>query len=43
LSFTKRKEMILCNDVNNSGEVQSKYTITEGAEGNVCVEEVTGD
>jgi hypothetical protein len=29
--------MILCNDVNNSGEVQSKYTITEGAEGNVCV------
>jgi hypothetical protein len=29
--------MVLCNNVNNGGEVQNKYTITEGAEGNVCV------
>jgi cysteine synthase len=31
--------MILCNNVNNSGEVQNKYTITEGTAGNVCVGE----
>ena len=27
--------MIPYNNVNNSGEVQNKYTITEGAEGNI--------
>ena len=37
LSFTNRKKMMLCNNENNSGEVQNKCTITEGAEGNVCV------
>jgi hypothetical protein len=29
--------MVLCNNVNDSGQVQNKYTISEGAEGNVCV------